>query len=130
MAYAAYLTARRNVVSKRKNRPVIFPWSSVLEPGRNPVNRRTGRRLRCFGCGSVDHLLPNCENRNTLDLTVMRETVLSAQRLQHVMSAASSQFKDVVILDTGATSSVVGIQRWRQHVEWTRVAGRPAPRAL
>ena len=58
----------------------------------------------------------------------MREQVLSATPVRHVMCVSTVAREGVAILDTGATTSVVGRRWWANHCEWVRQRGRSPPR--
>ena len=57
-----------------------------------------------------------------------KEHILSANPVHHVMCVSTMAHEGVVILDTGATSSVVGRRWWTDHCEWLDRCGRKAPR--
>ena len=69
LSYEAWVAYRK--AGKGKNPASTGPKKSKgkgnksEELSRNGFNRRTGERLRCYGCGSEFHLLPKCPKRNS-----------------------------------------------------------------
>ena len=64
-AWVAYRKAgkgRKGPQQNARSRPK-GKGSKMHEQERNGLNRRTGERNRCYGCGSEFHLLPKCPRR-------------------------------------------------------------------
>ena len=87
-AYASYLTKKQKFDQKyNKNYPKsVTPQKSNPPPtsaggakeGKNPISRSTGKRMKCYICGSLDHLIPQCPKRHESNLA--EQEILFTQR--------------------------------------------------
>ena len=126
-AYIAYRKARR----KHKQR-------ASETPNENPKDRKTGETLRCFICGDRTHLVPRCPRRGTYDVRQEDRTTNRGPKKEEAMAAecepkgtpkvaatkSAVNSSSWVVIDSGATATLLS-QTWMQrHNEWLRAVGR------
>ena len=68
LSYDAWVAYRKAGRGRKNSQPGARPKQKgkgrkMHEQERNGINKRTGERNRCYGCGSEFHLLPKCPKR-------------------------------------------------------------------
>ena len=82
MAYASYLARKQkfgqkyNKTTPKSNAPPKPPGGA--DGGKNPISRTAGKRMKCYICGSLDHLIPQCPRRHESNL--VEPEILFTQR--------------------------------------------------
>ena len=46
--------------NQQKKPPAMLPTIPPAKPGKNPIDRKTGKRMECRKCHSVDHFERQC----------------------------------------------------------------------
>ena len=125
-AYASYLSKKQKFDQKynkthpnsntpqKSNPPLKIP--GVAMDGKNPISRTTGKRMKCYICGSLDHLIPQCPKKNESNL--VEQEILFTQRNTNCVQ------DHFFIVDTGATSSIASVLWFREHCEWLMSLGK------
>ena len=104
------------------------------EPGKNPANRRSGRRMRCFKCNPPDYLLSSCPKkqlyadehggaappRNFLVDVARKCFNVGVFRTQTACLMADNH----CFRDTGASRSMAPRKWFRDHGKWLKSHGR------
>ena len=119
-AYASYLARKQKFGQKYSK---INPKSTVptkpsggADGGKNPISRTAGKRMKCYICGSLDHLIPQCPKRHESNLA--EPEILFTQRNT---KCAQDHF---FIVDAGATSSIASEFWFHQHCDWLVSLGK------
>ena len=120
MAYASYLAKKKEFDKKyNKKQP-----STNTQPqpsggpvsGENSINRTSGKRMKCYICGSPDHLIPQRPKRHTAD-SAENEILFTQGNLK-------SEQDHHFIVDAGATSSIASEHWLHGHNAWLESIGK------
>ena len=119
MAYASYLARKKFDQKYSKAPPKSDPAQKSpggSDGGKNPISRTTGKRMKCYICGSLDNLIPQCPKRH--ESNVAEPEILFTQK-------NTNRTQDhFFIVDTGATSSIASEFWFRQHCDWLLSLGK------
>ena len=118
MAFASYRTTKQKFDQKYNKNQQKSEKQTVGTPesGKNPISRTSGKRMKCYICGSLDHLIPQCPRRHASNL--VEPEILFTQR--SVLCEQDHYF----IVDTGATSSIASEAWLNQHCAWLVSIGK------
>ena len=119
MAFASYL-AKKKKFDKKYNEKQTIASTQPQNPGgavsgKNPINRAIGKRMKCYICGSPDHLIPQRPKRHAAN-TVENEILFTQG---NVKSERNRHF----FVDAGATSSIASENWFRGRNAWLESIG-------
>ena len=120
MAYASYLARKKKFGQKYNKTPLKSNSppkpSGGPDGGKNPISRTAGKRMKCYICGSLDHLIPQCPKRHESNL--VEPEILFTQR------NTTCEQDHFFIVDAGATSSIASEFWFRKHCAWLMSIGK------
>ena len=123
---------------KKQSKPKSKPTMAAESSG-NPPDKVTGHTLRCFSCGSTEHLCPVCPKRKKWDVRNWSKKHSSSKSKEEmnllatafvgtaIPSNASSD-TSIMIIDTGATQTLVSKNWLESHKIWMKKMGCEEPK--